>query len=216
MYKGVIFDFNGTLFWDTELHNRAWDVYLRQFNMKLSDEEKHQKVHGKNNTQIMNDIFGEGLTYDEIQKRSDDKELIYQDMVNEVGMKLADGALDFFEFLKKNKLPFTIVTASHKLNVDFFIEYLELERWFDPGKFIIGDGSLKGKPEPDMFLKAMDLLHVKPEETVIFEDSETGLQAAQAAKPGKIFIVNSTGRSYEHWNFEVIRTFNEVDRLMFQ
>ena len=215
MYKGVIFDFNGTLFWDTELHNRAWDIYLEGFNMSLTDEGKQQKVHGKNNVQIMNDIFGVGLSDKEIQKRSDDKELIYQEMVKAVKLQLAEGAVAFFNFLKAQNVPFTIVTASHKLNVDFFIEYLDLERWFDPETIVIGDGMLKGKPAPDMFLHAMELLKVKPSETVIFEDSETGLQAAKAANPGKVYIVNSTGRNIQHWGFESIRSFDEVDRTLF-
>lgn len=215
MFKGVIFDFNGTLFWDTELHNKAWDLYLEQFNMALSDEEKHQKVHGKNNTRIMTDMFGEGLDNDEIQKRSNDKELIYQVMVKEIGLQLAEGAIDFFEFLKSKNIPFTIVTASHKLNVDFFISYLELEKWFDVDKIVYGDGSIKGKPSPNMFLHAMNLLKIKQAETIIFEDSETGLQAAKNANPGKVFIVNSTNREYSNWNFDVIRSFHEVNRVLF-
>jgi HAD superfamily hydrolase (TIGR01509 family) len=215
MFKGVIFDFNGTLFWDTELHNQAWDIYLNHFGLTLTDEEKHQKVHGKNNTQIMIDIFGEGLSPEEIHKRSDDKELIYQELVKKVNLQLADGAVELFGFLLKRHIPFTIVTASHKLNVDFFIDYLELKKWFDPAKIIYGDGSLKGKPAPDMFLKAIEMLDIRQEETVIFEDSETGLLAAKNTKAGKVYIVNSTGREYKNWEYPVIRSFSEVDRDLF-
>ncbi len=40
--KGVIFDFNGTLFWDTPLHNNAWDIFLEQHELYLSDSQKNQ------------------------------------------------------------------------------------------------------------------------------------------------------------------------------
>ncbi len=81
-------------------------------------------------------------------------------------------------------------------------------------KIIIADGSLKGKPAPDMFLRAMKLMKISPDETVIFEDSETGLQAARAAHPGKVYIVNSTGRCYKNWDFEVIDSFKKVNKSM--
>jgi len=38
-YTGVIFDFNGTLFWDTGLHNEAWQIFLDKYNLHLSDEK---------------------------------------------------------------------------------------------------------------------------------------------------------------------------------
>lgn len=38
--KGVIFDFNGTLFFDTHLHNRAWDIFLDRYSLMLQDVEK--------------------------------------------------------------------------------------------------------------------------------------------------------------------------------
>lgn len=43
--KGVIFDFNGTLFWDTTLHNKAWDIFLERHSFELSDNEKNEKKH---------------------------------------------------------------------------------------------------------------------------------------------------------------------------
>jgi len=52
-FRGVIFDFNGTLLWDTELHNRAWDEFLKKHNLKLSDKEKNEKIHGRNNELIL-------------------------------------------------------------------------------------------------------------------------------------------------------------------
>ena len=51
-YKGVIFDFNGTLFWDTDLHNRAWDKFFDKNQIKMTDAEKFQKMHGKNNRDL--------------------------------------------------------------------------------------------------------------------------------------------------------------------
>lgn len=215
MYKGIIFDFNGTLFWDTHLHNEAWDIFLNQFDIQLSKEEKHLKLHGKNNIQLIKDLINPDLSIEEIRDIAKRKELLYQDLVKKENLYLADGAVHMFEQLIRYHIPFTIVTASDKLNVDFFVDYLELKRWFDIDKIVFADGIIKPKPCPDMFLKAMDLLKINPHETVIFEDSETGLRAATAAKPGKIIIVDSTGAEYSHWGYEIIRSIGEIDVAKF-
>ena len=56
-YSGVIFDFNGTLFWDTPLHNKAWNMFLEKRGMHLSDHEFFATFHGKNNRDIFNSLF---------------------------------------------------------------------------------------------------------------------------------------------------------------
>lgn len=215
-FKGAIFDFNGTLFWDTKLHNQAWDIYLDQYDIYLSNAEKHLRLHGKNNVQLINDLFNADLPEKEITRIAHEKELIYQEIVIKKNLQLAEGVIPFFEYLQDQKIPFTIVTASDKLNVDFFWEFLQLHKWFEYDKIIFADGSLKPKPFPDMFLKAMDLLRLKPSETVIFEDSETGLQSATGANPGKIIIVDSSGADYSNWDEEIIRSFKEFDKSIFE
>lgn len=215
MIKGVIFDFNGTLFWDTYLHDQAWDIFLLQYNIKLTAAEKHLKLHGKNNYQLITELFSEQLSAAEIHRISLEKEKIYQSLVLKEKLQLADGVVELWNWLKKKGIVFSIVTASDKFNVDFFIEYLGLLRWFDFNNIIYADGTSKPKPWPDMFLKAMKMNQLLPSETIIFEDSETGLLAAQRAKPKEIIIVNSNGADYSNWNYPGITSFKNLDRSIF-
>lgn len=46
--RGVIFDFNGTLFWDTEYQESSWDEYLRHHNIELTESQKKEYIHGRN------------------------------------------------------------------------------------------------------------------------------------------------------------------------
>lgn len=55
-YSGVIFDFNGTLFWDTPLHNKAWNIFLKKRGMHLSDHDSSLPFTGKI-TEIFSTIF---------------------------------------------------------------------------------------------------------------------------------------------------------------
>lgn len=66
------------------------------------------------------------------------------------------------------------------MSVSFF-DTLGLDRWFDLDKVIYNDGTLPGKPAPDLYLKAAQRLCVAPETCVIFEDSGAGIESAQRA-----------------------------------
>ncbi|HEX9058701.1 MAG TPA: HAD family phosphatase [Clostridia bacterium] len=217
--KGIIFDFNGTLLWDTELHNIAWDSFLKEHGLLLSDEEKHRRIHGRLNSEILRDLFGSMLTDKEIEHHSLEKEYGYQRLCTELNdFSLAEGVIELFEKLKEQDIPFVIATASGIENVEFYFRELELNKWFEKEHVIYNDGSMRGKPFPDLFLKALDILGIEGKDTVIFEDSVSGIKAAEASKAGKIIIVNSNDGDYKGWagKYPIIRHFNELDWNWFE
>jgi len=213
--KGVIFDFNGTLYWDTQLHNVAWDLFLEKNRIFLSDEEKNTRIHGKNNIDILKSLFTRELSLKDIDEMSIEKEDIYQSLCLKHKLGLAPGSVSFFKFLTKNRIPYTIATAADLYNVDFYFKHLDLGFYFDKSKVIYSDGTLKSKPDPEIFRKAMTVLGLKEGEVLIFEDSTSGIEAAENAKVKKIIIVNSTNNDYSKWNHQVITSFEEVDRALF-
>ena len=213
--EGVIFDFNGTLFWDTHLHNEAWDTYLERHGFSWSDEEKNVRIHGKTNQDIFQGIYQRNISEDELRQMIMEKETIYQTLCKQQQMELAPGVVALLSFLKDSGVPYTIATASGKENVDFYFEQLHLERWFRYGSIVYNDGSFRGKPNPDIFLLAADRLGLKPAATAVFEDSISGIQAAENAGAGKIIIVNSNNEDYSGWPYEVVTDFNGVERRLF-
>jgi HAD superfamily hydrolase (TIGR01509 family) len=213
--KGVVFDFNGTLFWDTDLHNRAWDIFLKKHGIGLSDKDKYEKLHGKNNREILNGIFPGQFPADELEKLSLEKEKIYQELCLQTDMHLAPGAEEYLHFLMKVPISFTLATASTLFNLDFYFHHLGLETFFDRSKVIFNDGHTLSKPHPHIFQKAMDLLGLKAEETLVFEDSVSGITAAENAGVAKIIIVDSYGDDYSRWSYQKIKNFKEVDRNLF-
>ena len=214
MIKGAIFDFNGTLFWDTAFHDLAFDIFLEKHGVQLSDDEKRIKIHGQANPDIMRSIFGDQITEKEIWDFSQDKELIYRQLcIND--LKFAPGAEDLFDFLQGKGIPFTIATSAGIENVSFYFENMKLNRWFRLDKVAYNDGTLRGKPHPDVFLAAAQKLDLLPQETVIFEDSISGIISAENAGAGKIYIVNSYGENYSRYPYDIITNFDEVDRKLF-
>ncbi|MDO4570802.1 MAG: HAD family phosphatase [Planctomycetia bacterium] len=209
-YRGIVFDFNGTLFWDTPLHNAAWFEYCEKYGIHLTPEIMFRKYHGKTNEMIFDAMFEGKLSLEEIGRRSIEKELMYQAICLQGEMALAPGAEVFLDALKERNFPFTIATASIQLNVDFYYEHLNLARWFPYDKIIFNDGTLPGKPDPTVYLKAMEILGCAPEETLIFEDSSSGLRAAMNAKAGGIIIVNSNDDDYSDYPFPQIKDFSTL------
>ncbi len=212
--KGVIFDFNGTLFWDTPFHNTAWDRFLENHQIELTDQEKNEKIHGKNNRDIFTGLFNRPIEPKELDRYIDEKEKLYRNICVKEQQPLADGAIELFDFLKQNNIPYTIATASGLENVQFFFEQFELHRWFNFDQIVYDDGSLRGKPNPDYFLRAVEKLQLEPEECLIFEDSFAGIQAAENAGAGQILIVNSTKNNYKSFHHLQITSFSEVTRLV--
>ncbi len=214
IFKGAIFDFNGTIFWDTSFHNKAFDIFLEKHQVKLTDEEKRVKIHGKPNADIMRGIFGGQLTDDEVYEMAQEKEAIYRELcVND--LHFAPGAEDLFNFLKANNVPMTIATSAGIENVSFYFEFMGLSQWFEPEKTAYDNGTFRGKPHPDVFLEAAKKINLKTNETVIFEDSVAGILSAENAGAGKIYIVNSYGENYSRFTHEIITDFKMVNRSIF-
>lgn len=215
-YTGVIFDFNGTLFWDTKLHNQAWNIFLGKRGIHLSDNDFFTTFHGKNNRDIFAKLFGRTIEGEELKQLVNEKENLYRQLCLQTDMKLAPGIPAFLDFLTEKKIPFTIATASDKINVDFYFQYLGISKWFDYDKVVYNNGKIKGKPAPEIYQIAMSAIGKKPEETVIFEDAVAGLQAAKNAKAGCIIIVDSNNDDYSDWSeYRIIHSFDEVDRTIF-
>lgn len=211
--KGVIFDFNGTLLWDTQLHNIAWDNFFRTHGFSLSDEDKHKKMHGRLNREIISELFGDRLTRDQVERYGLEKEYEYQRLCEGLeDFSLAEGVTDLFEELREKDIPFVIATASGIENVDFYMKKLELGKWFKKEHIIYNDGRMRGKPFPDLFLKAVEVLGLDGRDITIFEDSISGIKAAEAAGAGRIIIVNSNDSDYGEFcgKYPIISNFAEV------
>lgn len=209
---GVIFDFNGTLFWDSEYQETSWDKYLEKHNIELTAQQKREYIHGRNGKDTFEILFSRKMENDEVERRTEEKEVIYRNECLKHKMELAPGAISLLEHLKSEGIPMAIATAAGKSNVDFFIEKFNLLRYFDEKHIIYNDGTVRGKPHPDLFEKAAEALNVDKEKSIIFEDSSSGIQAALRAKAAAVVIVNSTNDSYREFDLTQIKHFDEFDR----
>ena len=216
-YKGVIFDFNGVLFWDDAIQRESWRSFSKQLRYKpLSDEEIDLHVHGRNNKHTIEYLLGKPVSQAQSDEYGEQKETIYRQMCLGLGddFALSPGAVNLLEKLSDQRLPFTIATASQKVNVDFFWEHLKLDTWFRLENIVFNDGKTPGKPAPDLFLRAARKLEIAPEFSIVVEDSQAGIQAAHRAGIGYLVALGPKAKHDQLIQLEgvnqVIETLAEI------
>lgn len=190
--KGILFDFNGTLFFDSKLHVKAFKKYFVEHGKEEpSVEYITQNIFGRSNPRIYTDNFKSNPTPEECTRFADEKEGLYRDFCLESPelMKYTDGACDMLDWLKENHFPYCLATGSAIDNVSFYNEHMQLWRWFTPENTVCFDGSFRGKPEPDIYLIAAGKLGLDPSECAVFEDGTSGIIAARRAGVGAVIGV---------------------------
>lgn len=219
MYKGIIFDFNGTLFFDSEKHLEAWREFSKRVRKEaFTDDEMREYMFGRTNEDILAYLLGRKPEPKLVEKLGKEKEAVYREMCRKdyKNTHLAPGAVEFLDYLKENNIPTTIATMSEKDNVDFYIEEFKLERWFDIDKIIYADGTIPGKPAPDIYIKAAKVLNLDPKECIVVEDAVSGIEAARSAGIGKIIAIASMESENLYKNIpavsQIIKNFDEIDR----
>lgn len=190
--RGIVFDFNGTLYWDTEKHNVAWIILSRELREhELTLEELKTKVQGRTTTDILRYLLEGEADQATLQALGEKKEALYRRLCLEdkESLHLAPGAPEFFDRLKTEGIPMAIATSSGKENIDFYVQAFKLERWFSEDTVVYDDGTMQGKPAPDIFLRAFQKLGLQPQECMVVEDSPLGLEAARRAGAGQIVLM---------------------------
>lgn len=188
-FRGVIFDFNGVLFWDSPLHEEAWRQYSRVLRgHPMSDREMLEQVHGRVNADIFAYVLGAPLSAGRLVVLAEEKERIYRRLCLEAGsaFRLSPGAEGLLDFLAAHDIPRAIATSSGWPNLSFYLEHLNLGRWFELDHLVYDQGRYAGKPAPHIYLEAAERLALSPPACVVVEDSLAGVAAAREAGIGLI------------------------------
>jgi beta-phosphoglucomutase-like phosphatase (HAD superfamily) len=181
-YDGYIFDCDGTLADSMPLHFRAWKESLegRLGRPSAFTEELFYRCGGmpaREIVEMLNRNHGYGLP---IPHFAEEKEALFVSMLPE--LQPVQEVVDVVNRLGPDA---KIAVASGGLTaiVHQTLELIGLKSGpQEKIKFIVGsDQVLHGKPSPDLFLRAANLLGVKPERCLVFEDAEPGFKAAIAA-----------------------------------
>lgn len=176
--KAAIFDLDGTIVNNQEFHKRAWIAALKKQGLLIDDKFYRTRISGGTNYSIIKAIFPE-ISDEDNQKLAEEKEKIYHKIYGK-RVKEVPGLTKLIIDLKKRGLRLGLATTAPFYNQKFILQALNLENVFDA---IVGDENVANtKPNPEVYLKTISILGVKPEECIAFEDSPAGIGAAKNAR----------------------------------
>ena len=177
-YKAAIFDMDGLLL-DTEriflnAFQKTCNVLDYNFDMSL-----FVKLIGTNSVktkELLINGFGKGFNYERFREKWIEN---VSDYLAHNSIPLKEGAVNILEKIKAIHLPMAVATSTRYNDA---VKSLETAGIIDFFEFVVaGDQVTQGKPDPEIYQKAAGKLGVKPDECIVFEDSENGVKSANAA-----------------------------------
>ena len=185
MVKLAIFDMDGTLFDTNDVNYNAYKVALKKYGVSLDYDYYCQYCNGRHYTTFLPELLGEDK--EKIEEVHKNKKKIYADFLNKV--KVNERLIDILKSLK-NEYKIALVTTASRKNTEEILKYTNMERDFD--LILTAEDIMNPKPDPEGFLLAMSKFQSNSNETIVFEDSDVGVEAAETAGVQVYKVINFT------------------------
>lgn len=206
-FNGFIFDMDGVIVDNYLFHVDAWAEFCKRHELKFEGDDFTRKYFGKNNADILKALLGKNLTDFEVDTLGEEKEAIYRELYQPY-IKPLEGLVDLMRTIKTQCGKIAIASSAPKSNIDFIVKNTGISDYVDAT--VNGNMVKFGKPNPDIFHKAAELLHIQPEKCLVFEDSFSGIQAAINAGM-QVVAVATTHKKEEHdATLTIISNFKEM------
>jgi HAD superfamily hydrolase (TIGR01509 family) len=173
-----VFDLDGTLADNMQWHARAFQAFVARHGLPPLTDATRRRIDGKRNAEIMPILFDRRLSPQETQALAWEKENMYREL-SQGGLQPIRGLTTLLDALDRRGIPSAIATSAPRENVVHTLGELGLAGRF--GAVALSDEVPRGKPFPDVYLRAADELGVEPSACLAFEDAPVGVAAARAA-----------------------------------
>ena len=209
MIKAIIFDLDGVIVSTDEQHYQAWQVLADKLGIPF-DRETNNRFRGVSRMacmDILEEIGEKSFTDEEKLAYATEKNELYRSLLGEMSeADLDPNVKSTLDALREGGVKLAIGSSSK--NAKFILKKLGLGDYFDA----VSDGTniTKSKPDPEVFLKAADMLSIPPEECLVVEDALSGVDAALKAK----MSVATVGDAAKHGcGFYVLNKFEDLLRV---
>ena len=175
MIKNIIFDFDGVLVDSEILVAKAFAKYMQKFGIEV-DEKEFASFAGKKTVQVI-DILSKKYSIEDQQKFFTD----IMDIASNIYKKELTTVKGAYDFVSNLKLNIFIGSNSMKERIIDGLQRVRLDKYFQPKQVYSFDLVDKPKPDPDIYLKAIQDNNLLKNQTIIIEDSAVGVIAGAAA-----------------------------------
>ena len=172
----VLWDMDGVLVDTGDFHYESWKETFDKIEVPFNRED-FRKTFGMNNAGILEWVFGRKPDLEEVSRISDKKESLFRELVKGKA-ELLPGVLLWLKQFQDWGVKQAITSSAPPKNIEALVAELKIEEFFDA---IVSGFDLPGKPNPDVFLKAANILQVRPENCIVIEDAIAGVEGANKA-----------------------------------
>lgn len=180
--KGFVFDLDGVLADTAKYHYIAWKQLVVEIGITI-DEVFNEQLKGISRQESLERILEHGgkrgeFSEEALAELAEKKNQHYVELLKELTPEDAlPGVREFLAEAREHKIPCTVASASK--NAPFILDKLALSNYFVG---IVDPTSLtKGKPDPEIFVKAAELMKLQPSEVVGFEDAQAGIDGIKGS-----------------------------------
>jgi len=184
--QAVIWDLDGVVIDSADEHRLAWQRLAREEGVTFTDAD-FWSTFGKRNDDIIPQFWG-SLSAEQLKALADRKEAYFRELIRERAVPLP-GAMELMRGLHEAGFAQALAYSTPIENIQLISDVFGLKRYLSV--LVSGETVARGKPAPDIFLKAASELHMHPSWCVVIEDAVAGVQAAHAAGMRCIAVVGN-------------------------
>ena len=199
MIKAVIFDLDGVIVSTDDCHYRAWKKMADEEGIYF-DREINNRLRGVSrmaSLEIVLEKANREYSEKEKQEMAERKNTYYKELICELTPNdILPGAIETLEQLKENGIKIAIGSSSK--NTPIILKQIGLDNYFDA----VSDGNniTHSKPDPEVFLKAAEMLNIAPENCMIVEDADAGIEAGKRAGMKTLAVQGANGADFKAKN----------------
>ncbi|PPD57348.1 tRNA (adenosine(37)-N6)-threonylcarbamoyltransferase complex dimerization subunit type 1 TsaB [Dehalogenimonas etheniformans] len=188
--RGVIWDLDGVIIDSADLHFQAWRETLARHDVSI-DREQFEQGFGQRNDDIIAGIIRQPISADEIAAIGKEKEADYRRMVKGHA-RFFPGVLELMSSLKEGGFKQAVASSAPADNLKLVIAEMRLEPFISAT--VDASGVSRGKPDPEVFLKAAEKLGLSPKACLVIEDAVAGVEAAKRGGMAVVAVTNTHPR----------------------
>ncbi len=184
--SAVIFDFNGTLSDDEPVLCEIFMHLFAEHGRPISAQEYFDRLAGLSDPEIVETWLGGN--HPDVQEVIDERVRLYRAAAAD-GSTIHDHVREAVRYAAE-RVPLAICSGAARAEIEPVVEAAGLTSCFRA--IVSSDDVAHGKPDPEGYLKALELLGANPGEALVFEDTTAGIASARAAGVGCVLAVRTT------------------------
>jgi len=209
-FDAIIFDLDGVICFTDEYHYRAWKTMADGMGIYF-DRTINNRLRGVSRMESLEIVLerydGPALSQADKARLATQKNDIYRQSLHEMSTAdLSDAVKETLDGLRTMGLKLAIGSSSK--NTPFILGQIGLAGYFDA----VSDGNniTRSKPDPEVFVKAAEMLGIAPERCLVVEDAVSGAEAGHAGGMKVACLGDAATHGAGDWNMEGIRELLDI------